>query len=181
MFVGRRAGIPYERTVKSLFHCHWQEVLERFPDGFADTVYDQVSDIIGMKSFKACMLPYAEVLVERGCKVYGYHFDYLTTKLQNQGLGVRHIAELNMVFNKFHSGIGARNTAGKMTADYMNKAWAGFIKNGDPDSMTSDTSFDVSWKPYDLTDRNTLKIRTDGITNVRLEREEDMDFFKNVY
>ncbi len=181
MFVGRRANMPYEKTIKSLFHCHWQEVLERYPDGFRDTLFDQIADIIGMKSFKACMLPYAEVLVERGCKVYGYHFDYLTTKLQNQGLGCRHIAELNMVFNKFHSGIGARNAVGKMTADYMNKAWAGFIKNGDPNSMTSDTEFDISWKPYDLEDRNTLKIRTDGITNVRLEREEEMDFFKNAY
>ncbi|MBR5228863.1 MAG: carboxylesterase family protein [Firmicutes bacterium] len=178
LFAGYSMDENYEDVIKDFFPYDWEKVLAKYPDGYMDTKFDQLSDVIGLKSFKACMIPYADVLAKRGLKVYGYHFDYMTEKLENQGLGCRHIAELNMVFDKYHGVIGADDENGYMTADYMNSAWAGFIKNGNPDSETS--GHPVSWKPYDLADRNTLKIRADGFTNVRLEREEELDFFTNV-
>lgn len=180
LYVDRNMNVPYEHFLRFMYPRDWQSVMERFPEGFAGTLYDAMCFMISMKSFRASMVPYADVLAKRGCRVYGYHFDYVTDLLRKQKLGCRHIAELYMVFDNLRENIGADNENGAITSEYMNKAWIGFIKNGDPDSETGDTAFDVSWKPYDTEGRNTLKIRTDGITNVRLENEEDIDFLADV-
>ncbi len=101
------APADYEEKLRIMFPEHWQEILAKYPVDAEHTPWQRLSDIYGLQKFQGAMLPYADVLAEMGNSVYAYHFDYMTDRLRKEGLGVRHIAELPFVFNRFLNVVGA--------------------------------------------------------------------------
>ncbi len=160
----------YESLVREHFGRRADDVLAAYPADGEHTPYERMADIIGLNMFKGSMIPYADALCGRGMRVYGYHFDYMTGRLAAEGLGCRHIAELNFVFNKFLGAVGAENKEGRSVARFMSKAWADFIRTGEPAA---------DWQPYDSAGQNMLRIG-DTIENLPLDRRDEIRFFRQI-
>jgi carboxylesterase type B len=155
----------YINVLQNMFPDNWRKVLERYPADEEHSPYRQLSDIYGLQKFKGAMLPYAEILSDKGMNVYAYHFDYLTDKLRSEGLGVRHIAELPFVFDSFLHTVGADDEAGHDMALIIHNAWVNFIKTGDPG---------YNWKKYDCKSHTAMRFTMEGIKLQSIERIDEM-------
>ncbi len=169
----------YRSRIHAMFPEHAEELLQRYPVDREHTPFSRLSDIIGWAAFKAPTVDYADVLADQGAAVYGYHFNYLSEKMKEEGLGVRHIAELNFVFNRYLRIVGADDASGRRTADAMNAAWAAFIKTGSP-NCSELAMQGVHWQPYDTQRRSMLQFHRDGCKMVEMEHKEDLFFFQQL-
>ncbi|MCI8285103.1 MAG: carboxylesterase family protein [Firmicutes bacterium] len=160
----------YRDFLKNNYVKYADEIWERYPVDRDHSPYDRMSDVLGLQMFKSCMLPYADALSRKGMNVYAYHFDYLTERLKTEGLGCRHIAELNFVFNRFLNIVGADNEKGRAVAGFMNDAWVNFIKTNSPGA---------NWLPFDPKGENTMRIGN-TIRNSPLDRSEELRFFEKI-
>lgn len=156
----------YISELQRMFPERWREVMEKYPVDLENTPYQRIADIYGLQKFKGAMLPYADVLSEKGHSVYAYHFDYMTERLKREGLGVRHIAELPFVFECFLNVVGADDEKGEATARMIHDAWVSFIKTGDPDIN--------SWERYTPQLREALRITAEGTEFGKIDRLDEM-------
>ncbi len=152
------------------------EIYAKYPVDENHTAYERYADLIGLEMFKSSMLPYADRLAHEGKKVYGYHFNHMTDVLRAEGFGCRHIAELNFVFNKDLKFVGGDNEDGAALADFMNQAWCGFIKNGDPGSR---------WTAYSAENPQVMRLEYSAKQGKKpaccpLPREEEMRYFQDI-
>lgn len=179
MFAGLLAGYKkYENWVRTTFPQHAEEIMQKYPADDS-TAPEVLSDLISLVCFRTPILSYADQLASAGNKVYVYHFDLLTEKMKEEGLGVRHIAEMNFVFDKMLDLVGGENEQGRSVARLMNSAWAGFIKYGDPNAGFEEAGIrlpDGEWKPYQASDRQLLRIGAES-HNETLERIEELEYF----
>lgn len=155
----------YERTLQIMFHERWQEVNAKYPVDSEHTPYQRLADIYGLQKFQGAMLPYADVLATKGMSVYAYHFDYMTDRLKKEGLGVRHIAELPFVFDRFLNVVGADDEKGNKMARVMHAAWVSFIKTGDPWR---------GWEKYTPAARRAMCFSAEGIVFRDIDRVDEM-------
>lgn len=167
----------YHAFLKEHFPFNHAEILERYPVDAAHSAWQRKADIFGIQKFTSSMIPYAETLADRGRHVYGYHFSYMTPWIRETGLGCSHILELFFVFKDRLDLIGADDEEGWNMADYMNRAWSGFIIAGDPNLLFS--AGEPKWEPYDTRHRLTLRLGNE-IQTERLRREEELDFFEEI-
>ena len=159
------APADYEEKLRIMFPEHWQEILAKYPVDVEHTPWQRLSDIYGLQKFQGAMLPYADVLAEMGNSVYAYHFDYMTDRLRKEGLGVRHIAELPFVFNRFLNVVGADDEKGNKMSRVMHSAWSSFIKTGDPSR---------GWEKYTPAARRAMCFSAEGIVFRDIDRVEEM-------
>ncbi len=155
----------YEKKLQLMFPEHWQDVLAKYPPDAEHTPYQRLADIYGLQKFQGAMLPYADVLAEKGMSVYAYHFDYMTERLRREGLGVRHIAELPFVFNRFLNVVGADDEKGNKMSRMMQSAWVSFIKTGDPSR---------GWEKYTPAARRAMCFSAEGVVFRDIDRVEEM-------
>ena len=155
----------YEKKLQLMFPEHWQDVLAKYPPDAEHTPYQRLADIYGLQKFQGAMLPYADVLAEKGMSVYAYHFDYMTERLRREGLGVRHIAELPFVFNRFLNVVGADDEKGNKMSRMMHSAWVSFIKTGDPSR---------GWEKYTPAARRAMCFSAEGVVFRDIDRVEEM-------
>lgn len=166
MFVSRNlTKQQYVQELANMFPEHWQEVWKQYPAEGETEPFQQLSEIYGLQKFKGSMLPYADLLADRGNGVYAYHFDYLTDLMKKEGLGVRHIAELHFVFHSFLGVVGADDPEGNETAALMHRAWSEFIRRGNPGN---------GWKPYDSKHRGTMRFSKDEMVFESMGRAHEM-------
>lgn len=179
MFAGLNAvRSKYEYLMHKTFPDHADEIMNRYPADDASS-FKVLSDIITMLVFRSPILAYADPLADRGRKVFAYHFDYLTDKLREEKLGVRHIAELYFVFDKFLDFVGGDNVTGRSIAKLMNAAWCGFIKYGDPNRGIEEEGLDLQgqiWNPYDSVSRQVFRIGPKPGSE-SIERLDELKYF----
>ncbi len=155
----------YQEKLRMMFPEHWQKILAKYPVDAEHTPYERLADIYGLQKFQGAMLPYADVLSDMGMSVYAYHFDYMTERLKKEGLGVRHIAELPFVFNRFLNVVGADDEKGNKMSNIMHTAWSSFIKTGDPSR---------GWEKYTSSQRRAMCFSAEGIVFRDIDRLEEM-------
>lgn len=155
----------YQEKLRIMFPEHWQKILAKYPVDAEHTPYERLADIYGLQKFQGAMLPYADVLSDMGMSVYAYHFDYMTERLKKEGLGVRHIAELPFVFNRFLNVVGADDEKGNKMSNIMHTAWSSFIKTGDPSR---------GWEKYTSSQRRAMCFSAEGIVFHDIDRLEEM-------
>ena len=155
----------YQEKLRIMFPEHWQKILAKYPVDAEHTPYERLADIYGLQKFQGAMLPYADVLSDMGMSVYAYHFDYMTERLKKEGLGVRHIAELPFVFNRFLNVVGADDEKGNKMSNIMHTAWSSFIKTGDPSR---------GWEKYTSSQRRAMCFSAEGIVFRDIDRLEEM-------
>ena len=155
----------YQEKLRIMFPEHWQKILAKYPVDAEHTPYERLADIYGLQKFQGAMLPYADVLSDMGMSVYAYHFDYMTERLKKEGLGVRHIAELPFVFNRFLNVVGADDEKGNKMSNIMHTAWSSFIKTGDPSR---------GWEKYTSSQRRAMCFSAEGIVFREIDRLEEM-------
>lgn len=160
----------YRAEVTRIFGDQAREILKRYPADDGHTPFERMSDIIGLSSFKAGMLPYADTLSGRGRNVYGYHFDYLTERLKKEGFGCRHIAELNFVFQRDLSFVGGDDERGRAVSDFMHRSWCNFIRTGNPGP---------EWPAYREKKEMLLKIDENPKAE-ELPRKEELRSFEKI-
>ena len=160
----------YRAEVSRIFGAQAPEILERYPVDFSHTPFERMADFIGLSSFKAAMLPYADILSARGKKVYGYHFACLTERLKKEGFGCRHIAELNFVFQRDLSFVGGDNEQGRAISDFMHRSWCNFIRTGNPGP---------EWPAYREKEEMLLKIGERQEAE-KLPRKEELRYFEKI-
>lgn len=162
----------YQEELQLMFPARWQEVMEKYPVDSQHTSYQRLADVYGLQKFKGAMLPYADVLSEKGSSVYAYHFDYMTERLEREGLGVRHIAELPFVFDCMLNVVGADDENGGKMARMMHDAWVSFIKTGDPQVK--------GWEEYSAKARKAVRFSTDGAKFAEIDRIDEMLWFDSL-
>lgn len=167
----------YHRWLRGCFPKLWEEVAQKYPLDEEHSAYERIADIIGLCSFKSSMIPYADALADAGCRVYGYHFDYLTELMERQGFGVRHIIETNFVFGHHLYEAGADNEAGRELSECMNDAWAGFIKNGVPVTVKGNEA--LQWPLYDTEKRMVMRF-DEKLSAGPAERMDELLYFRDI-
>ncbi len=175
LFADRKKYLDF---VTETFPVHAEEIMTNYP---ADdrTARSALGNLITLLSFHTPLIAYGDAMSAKGAKVYAYQFDYLTEKIREDGLGVRHIAELNFVFEKLLNLVGAEDEKGKAVARLMNSAFSGFIRNGDPNAGMEEAGVNLkngSWNPYNTQDRQIFRISRDSRSE-RVERLEEMMYF----
>ena len=179
MFAGLFADRnKYRDFIKNTFPVHSEEIMSKYP---ADdrTARSVLGKLITTISFHTPLIAYGDAMSANGAKVYAYQFDYLTERIREDGLGVRHIAELNFVFEKLLNLVGAEDEKGKAVARLINSAFSGFIRNGDPNAGMEEAGVilrEGSWNPYHLQDRQIFRISSVSRSE-RVEGLEEMMYF----
>lgn len=172
LFIDRHAEEKdYEDHMRMVFDDLADMVLEKYPVDDGHTPFMRGAEVISLGAFQGCMLPYADRLSDMGNRVYGYHFDYMTEKLRKEGLGCRHIAELNFVFHKNLGVVGAEDEKGHEIASFMNQAWCNFIKTGDPGK---------GWPRYDRDSEMMMRIDSEPHP-APLSRSDEMRWFVDLH
>ncbi len=146
----------YINFLQDHYPNHWEEVAAMYPADAGHSYRERMAEIIGLSTFCGSMLPYGDRLAENGGRVFCYHFDYLTERMRRDGLGVRHIAELPFVFNRFLQQVGGDNEQGRVLGEQMNRAWTSFIRTGDPGQIAY-SGKKVRWPVYSRDTRENLR------------------------
>ena len=118
-------------------------------------------------------------MAAKGRKVYAYQFDYLTEKIREEGLGIRHIMELNFVFDKLLHLVGGEDESGRTVAKCMNTAWSGFIRYGDPNRGMEEAGLfpgTQRWETYDPVSAQVYRIHRQPRME-RADRLEELKYF----
>ena len=179
MFAGMFADrAKYEDFIRNTFPAHAEEIMRKYP---ADdrTARKVLGQLITLVSFHSPLLAYGDAMAAKGRKVYAYQFDYLTEKIREEGLGIRHIMELNFVFDKLLHLVGGEDESGRTVAKCMNTAWSGFIRYGDPNRGMEEAGLfpgTQRWETYDPVSAQVYRIHRQPRME-RADRLEELKYF----
>jgi len=151
-------GHLYDGLYSGCTEEEWESVEQYFAkhesEGYETTCTQLFTELIYRQP--AILMAEAHANAKGTGKTYMYLFEKSHSKYDF--IGACHASELAYVFHNLNE-TGFCGEINEDLADYICKAWCNFAKTGDPSTS------EVTWKPYDTTNRSTMVIGNDCSTN----------------
>ncbi|MBQ9366013.1 MAG: carboxylesterase family protein [Schwartzia sp.] len=146
----------YHAALYNAFGRNAPDFIARYPIDAKHDAFDRLSEVFGASTTKSGAVAYADALAEMGEDVYFYRFDYRDPNVTDESrIGVAHAAELKYVFGTLDT-VAAGHESARAMSDKMLRAWANFIKTGDPNG--EDGIDGQTWEKYDPENRRDFRL-----------------------
>lgn len=146
----------YHAAMYNVFGKNAPTFFARYPIDKTHDAFDRLNEIFGAASTKSGAVAYADALAKMGEDVYFYRFDFHSPGIPKESrLGVPHALELSYIFGTLSGAAAADEGAQKMSGKML-KAWANFIKTGDPNGAEGIDG--QHWEKYDPENRQDFRL-----------------------